>query len=86
MACGAILGTLSTGVVKAKGVGAQKRVSGKQKTRRRFPHERLSPQGEGRNSPLMAYEAIKGMLSTGVVKTKGMVPRRGLEPPRPYGH
>ena len=44
------------------------------------------PLGEGRNSPLMAYEAIYGMLSTEVVKRKELVPRRGLEPPRPYGH
>ena len=45
-------------------------MSGKKKTRIRFPHERLNPQGEGRNSPLMAYGAIFGMSSTGVVKTK----------------
>ncbi len=48
---------LLRGVIST-GIGAQKRVSGKQKTCIRFPHERLRAMLEGRNSPLRAYEAI----------------------------
>ena len=41
---------------------------------------------EGRNSPLVAYGAITGIFIKEVVRKKELVPRRGLEPPRPYGH
>ncbi len=67
--------------------GAQKRVSGNEKTCILFPHERLRATLEGRNSPLISYVAINvTTMNRRVISTGSMVPRRGLEPPRPYGH